>query len=91
VRLWVDDLRLPPDADWAWARTSAEAIACLQLTDYDEMSLDHDLGGDDTSRSVVLWLCENASRWPKKIRVHSMNNVGREWLLGMIYRYSPYT
>lgn len=27
--------------------------------------------------------------WPDECRVHSMNNVGREWLTGMIDRYGP--
>ena len=26
MKLWVDDIRRPPDASWAWARTNAEAI-----------------------------------------------------------------
>ena len=90
MRLWVDDLRLPPGEGWGWAKTSAEAISCLQLERWDEMSLDHDLGGDDTTRRVVLWLCENEEYWPRVVRVHTANNVGRTWLLGMIYRYSPH-
>ena len=50
------------------------------------MSLDHDLGGDDTSRRIVLWMCENEF-WPDEVVVHSANPVGVEWLEGMIARY----
>lgn len=90
VKLWVDDLRLPPGDEWTWAQSSAQAIRYLETNDPDEMSLDHDLGEDDTTRPVVLWLCEHEDRWPRVVRVHSMNNVGRAWLSGMIYRYNPH-
>ncbi|WP_306669305.1 cyclic-phosphate processing receiver domain-containing protein [Rhodococcus pyridinivorans] len=52
------------------------------------MSLDHDLGGDHTSRAVVLWMCEHEV-WPDEVSVHSANPVGVEWLTGMINRYHP--
>ena len=84
--LWIDDIREPPEG-WHWAKTSAEAIEMLQNQKYVLASFDHDLGGDDTTRSVILWLCENNSQWPMRCFVHSMNNVGREWLKGMIERY----
>lgn len=86
--LWIDDLRTPPEG-WVWAKTSAEAIELLSAQDerFDFISFDHDLGGDDTSRKVVLWLCENTSKWPQEAAVHSRNPVGKDWLLGMIERY----
>lgn len=90
MKLWVDDERQPPGPDWVRAVSSAEALAQLAAAPYEELSLDHDLGGDDTSRAVVLWLCENPERWPPVCRVHSMNNVGRAWLTAMIYRYNPH-
>jgi hypothetical protein len=87
TKLWVDDLRQPPDDGWALARTSAEAIERLVAADYDELSLDHDLEGDDTTRPVVLWLCDHPDRWPTEVRVHTADPAGREWLLGMIGRH----
>lgn len=89
TKLWVDDLRDPPDDTWTVARTSHKAIYFLAGIKFDLMSLDHDLGGDDTTRKVVLWLCENPGRWPRGVVVHSANPVGRSWLLGMIDRYQP--
>ena len=91
VKLWVDDLRPAPDG-WIWSKTSENTIDTLMLSrpgEIVEMSLDHDLGGDDTTRGVVLWLCENPSYWPAIVLVHSANPVGREWLEGMINRYHP--
>lgn len=93
MRLWVDDLRPPPGSGWFWAKDSKTAIRAL---DYwrkiglacDEISLDHDLGGDDTTRPIVLWMCQNA--WPtSRVYCHSANPVGREWIEGMIARYAP--
>ncbi|RDH13675.1 cyclic-phosphate processing receiver domain-containing protein [Tsukamurella pulmonis] len=89
MKLFVDDLRDPPDATWTVARTSAAALAILQSgARVDELSLDHDLGGEDTSRPIVLWMAEHGG-WPAVVRVHSANPVGVEWLVGMIERYGP--
>jgi hypothetical protein len=65
------------------------AIDMLSSYSVSEMSLDHDLGGDDTTRSVVLYLCENPDLWPGTVYVHTANPVGREWLEGMVNRYGP--
>lgn len=93
MRLWVDDLRTPPDDGemWTWALSSKEAIQQLALfrNEVIEISFDHDLGGDDTTRRVVLWICETDYPWPPVVRVHTANPVGREWLVGMINRYGP--
>lgn len=81
---------------WWWAKNSKAAIDSLFYHNvspgwerFDVMSLDHDLGGDDTTRPIVLWLCEHPRAWPSEIRVHTANPVGREWLTGMIARYRP--
>ena len=100
MKIWVDDIRPAPEG-WHWAKTSQEAIELLEnwrgvlrigMGRYDNvhsvMSLDHDLGGDDTTRPIVLWCCEN-DFWPVEVRVHSANPVGVEWLEGMIERYKP--
>lgn len=89
MRLYVDDLRDPPGDDWVVARTSDQALDILREgTSVSEISLDHDLGGDDTTRPVVLYLCEHGS-WPDVVRVHSANPVGVEWIEGMVRRYGP--
>lgn len=109
MRLWVDDVRTPPDSydsphnpgetispSWWWAKTSKAAIDSLRyhnqqgINPFVEISLDHDLGGDDTTRPVVLWMCEH-NVWPEIVGVHTANPVGREWLEGMIARYKPLT
>lgn len=88
MKLWIDDIRLPPPG-WEWAKSSTEAIAILSSNVVDEVSFDHDLGGDDTSRRVVIWICENDFCFPPVCRIHSANPVGIDWLEGMINRYGP--
>jgi hypothetical protein len=95
VRLWIDDLRATPAEYTHTATTSAAAIAVLTdilvtgapLT---SISFDHDLGGDDTTRPVMLWMIEN-NVWPTDIRLHTANPVGRDWLQSLIGRYAPET
>ena len=88
MKLWVDDLR-EPGPEWKWAKSSNEAIRYLLVNTVEEISFDHDLGGDDTTRPVVLWMINHNYDWPAIVRVHTANPVGREWLVGMINRYGP--
>lgn len=93
MKLWIDDLRVPP-TDWQWAKSSEQAIRMLTMYDdkgqhYNTISFDHDLGGDDTTRPVMLWLCEHEAAWPDRLSVHTANPVGRQWLEGMAKRYAP--
>jgi len=98
MKIWVDDIRTPPDDTWHWWSSSEMTIRFLnewkELCDRGRikrpqiMSLDHDLGGEDTSRPIVLWMIEN-DFWPVEVKVHSANPVGIEWLEGMIERYKP--
>jgi hypothetical protein len=90
MHLWVDDLR-PAPAGWVWAKTSRAAIVEIEHDanePFTELSLDHDLGGDDTTRPLMLWMIEY-DIWPDHIHVHTANPVGRDWLFGMAERYSP--
>jgi hypothetical protein len=96
MNLWIDDVR-PAPANWAGncitVTNSVAAIYMLELwhikdARFECISFDHDLGGDDTTRPVVLWLAVNDA-WPAKCYVHTMNPVGRAWLVGMLERYGP--
>lgn len=44
VRLFLDDLRSPPDGSWTVVRTVEDAIEVMRKFRVTEMSLDHDLG-----------------------------------------------
>lgn len=81
MKLWIDDVRSPPDDTWVWAKTSIEANNKLCEDDPVLISFDHDLGEDDTSMNVIKYI----ERWAAagiiekfEWQVHSMNPVGRE-------------
>jgi hypothetical protein len=95
VKLWLDDVRTPPDETWTWVKTVAEAILLMQAG-VSEASLDHDLGTDEQGtglpegRALVYWMAEH-NCWPSEaIAVHSANVVGVQYMVGMIARYGPF-
>ena len=79
MRLWIDDVRPPPDEYWHWAKTSKEALDVLGC-DVQEISFDHDLGGDDTTMPVACEIERRAFAGrpiPPVWHIHSANPVGR--------------
>lgn len=92
-RLVIDDERTFSDTkvpDAVYARSSTEALRLLQgNTRYDEIWLDHDLGGEDTIRPVVHALQEMAhfNMQPTDLVViHTMNPVGRAYIRSALQR-----
>lgn len=83
MKVYLDDERVPPYG-WRLVKTPKEAIDLLKTGNVTDLSLDHDLGGDDTigtGYDVLLWLEEqvylNNFRPPKVIKVHSANVSAR--------------
>ncbi len=92
-KFYIDDLRTAPDTSWTIIRNSKTALIAVdgfRKMDYhlEAVSLDHDLGGDDTTRPIVLYFCEN-NWWPDTVFVHSFNPIGKSWLEEMTLRYAP--
>jgi hypothetical protein len=83
MKLWVDDLRPAPDG-WAWARTSQEAITIIKdwWNEVEIISLDHDLGGNDTGYKVLIFIeyavAIEGYPFTPEIRIHTSNPAGRE-------------
>jgi hypothetical protein len=87
-KLFLDDERNPPDDSWITCRSSEEAISLAKSKGSpDFMSLDHDLGGDDT---VMKFLKRFVSEvWdgdlePPKYKVHSANPVGAKNIISFM-------
>lgn len=78
MKVWLDDVREPPDRSWVWVKTSAEALRLVRNHAIDFISLDFDLGGDDTAYPVAALIEARAHRGkaPPGWRVHSANPVG---------------
>lgn len=58
VKLWLDDIRVPPDESWRWAKTFEEAQSALATGEVVAASFDNDLGeAEPEGRRLVLWMC----------------------------------
>jgi hypothetical protein len=83
MRVYLDDCR-PTPPGWVRTFTPHETIDLLQAGKVTELSLDHDLGGDDTigtGYDVVLWIEEQVALHgfqPPRMAVHSANPCGRQ-------------
>lgn len=101
IKLYLDDVRDPPDASWTLCRTLDAAKAVL-LAGCDVASLDHDLGQCaacggllgpfncphiGTGYDLVKWMAEHGV-WPRtRPTVHSMNPIGAQHMRQMIDRH----
>ena len=94
-KLWVDDEREIPDNSWDRAYSFHEAIFKLDLLQYDEVSLDHDLASfygytEMTGYHIVQWLVQrkmDGEHVPSKVAVHSANPVGRDNMQALIDKH----
>ena len=102
VKLYVDDMRHPPDSTWCVIRHPDDAIAVMELLrgigiTVEALALDHDMGEDQsvlgqrpelTTRPIVDWMIEN-DYWPEHITVHSANPWAARYLEERIRDYRP--
>ena len=87
MKIWLDDIRTPPDGSWKWLKTAEDVIDWFRLNhdvwDVEILSLDNDLGeGLDEGYKVLDWLEEKKFYVPnfvvpKKIQIHSADPVAR--------------
>lgn len=93
MKVFLDDLRFPPDDSWIVLRNSKEACDFFDkhgLTGH--WSFDHDLGGDDTTMIFLWYAIEKDMDNSNMIRnftydVHSANPVGVENIRGLLKSY----
>lgn len=82
MKLFLDDER-PCPLGWVHVKTAWQAIGMLSTRMVTEVSLDHDLGGDDagTGYNVICWLEEviftDASFPVPIVYVHTANPSAR--------------
>ena len=92
-RLFLDDLRDPPDATWVVARSFEEAVNIIAISGCPELiSFDHDLGPGRTGYDFAHWLVQQDL--DRKIlqpefsfQVHSANPVGARNITCLLDRY----
>lgn len=93
MKIWLDDIREAPNGyNWVLSVNKVKQliIDCENSgIAIDELHLDHDLGdyasdGGDAIE-LVKWLAETERHY--KIKIHSMNPVGRQNMQALIDRY----
>jgi hypothetical protein len=96
MKIWLDDLRPAPDG-FIWIKSYVEAMFFLSIRitqhfllgdpiDIDEISLDHDLGGEHDGADVLQYLIDNDCV-PEITVFHTQNPVGRAEMERMLQRY----
>jgi hypothetical protein len=93
--LFLDDERNPKeDKKFVIARTSQEAISLIKKKGFPKyMSLDHDLGGDDTGQKFVKWITKEYidKNLPDfSFNIHSANPVGKENMESLLNNFIKY-
>ena len=91
-KLFLDDLRAPPDQTWVVLRSVRAAKEYVGTYGVPfTMSLDHDLGGEDApiflKYLIDMDLDGVLDIQNIKMSVHSANPVGRQNLLGLLASY----
>lgn len=80
MKVWVDDVRKPPDNKWLWCKFYEEAVYIINNEDIQLISLDHDLGeeknGYDLACIIEGRVYNDPDYTPPIIEVHSQNPVG---------------
>lgn len=83
----VDDLRYFPELEATYLRSLSEALAWWETyrvaPEPVELWLDHDLGGFDTIRPLVVAIEEHlmtVGGLPLSVRIVTDNPVGRRWM-----------
>lgn len=93
MKMFLDDLREPPEGEWAVVRSTQEAKDFCRDGIPSFISFDHDLGGNDRSVDFIKWMIErdldNPGFIPNDFRytVHSANPVGVLNIRAMLDRY----
>lgn len=85
-KLFLDDVRNPPNPLYTVARSSSEALAlCAERGLPEWMSLDHDLGGDDTTMVFLKGFIKLFPKGPvPPYYVHSANSIGKENIISYL-------
>lgn len=78
-KLWIDDIREPPDDSWMVARNAKSALMTIALYKPDIISFDHDLGEEWTGydiATVILNMVYSGMYDCPEYHVHSANPIG---------------
>jgi NAD+-processing family protein with receiver domain len=67
MKLWLDDIREPPDDGWVWAVSVDEAELAMQSGEVTEAAFDARLGeGQPRTGELIRWMGER-ELWPREL------------------------
>ncbi|MVP00404.1 cyclic-phosphate processing receiver domain-containing protein [Paenibacillus lutrae] len=89
IHVFLDDQRRCP-AGFTLARTIAECKLLLEECEVDILSLDYDLGGEESGWDLVAWMIA-ARRYPGSIYLHTSSMEGRSRMYQALYASKPET
>lgn len=86
MKIWLDDVRNPPDSTWTVCRTAYDAITLIlrHKSGIEFISFDHDLGspdapnGNHVAKVIEIMVESGDLRIVPDWAVHSQNPVGRD-------------
>ena len=93
MKIFLDDIRDPPDSTWEVVRTYSDAVELVHHSGFpDEVSFDHDLGTEKTGLDFAHFLIDldlDSGAMPGNFsyRIHSANPVGRANIEGLLEGY----
>lgn len=95
MKIWLDDIREPPDSEWVWIKDAQECANYVYFNrkNIDFISFDHDLGTSFTGYDVAKYI--ESLAYTKKIKpflwaIHSQNPVGAERILMAMNKVEQY-
>jgi hypothetical protein len=96
-KLFVDDVRDPPDESWIVARKVEQAIRLLATNYFEEISLDHDIENrpsDETFKPIAWFIGERFGNDfmldDTIITIHSVNPAGAKEMQDILEDYGLY-
>ena len=97
IKLFIDDLRDPPDDTWTVVRDYQQAVAYFDTNGLPPVvSFDHDLGLAETGYDVAKWIVEKILDKEVDLpdtfvyTVHSANPVGKRNIEALLDNFTKY-
>lgn len=89
MKIWLDDVRTPPDDTWEWCKNHVDFMAAIQYPpEIEFISFDHDLGDDSQNgswcASALAERCLDYDYCPA-YGVHSSNTEGGLNIISKMY------
>jgi hypothetical protein len=97
IKLYIDDLRQPPDNTWVVTRSYQETVDYIETNGLPAtISFDHDLGLEESGYDIAKWIVEQML--DKKLdfpegfsyHVHSANPVGKQNIECLLDNFAKY-